>query len=99
MKLLLDMNIPLKYQDLLRNKGLDVVRWSEVGASNAEDIEIMSYARNNDYIVLTCDLDFSAILATTHELKPSVVQTRASVIYAETAVDLITTALKNNNCS
>ena len=37
----------------------------------------MAYARANDYIVLTHDLDFGAILATTHGEKPSVVQVRS----------------------
>ena len=37
----------------------------------------MAYARANDYVVLTHDLDFGAILAATHGEKPSVVQIRA----------------------
>jgi predicted nuclease of predicted toxin-antitoxin system len=37
----------------------------------------MAYASANDYIVLTHDLDFGAILAATHGEKPSVVQIRA----------------------
>ena len=37
----------------------------------------MAYANRNDYVVLTNDLDFSAILAATHREKPSVVQIRA----------------------
>jgi len=37
----------------------------------------MAYASANDYVVLTHDLDFSAILAATHGEKPSVVQIRA----------------------
>ena len=37
----------------------------------------MAYARANDCVVLTNDLDFSAILAATHGDKPSVVQIRA----------------------
>ena len=37
----------------------------------------MAYAAANDYVVLTHDLDFSAILAATHGEKPSVVQIRA----------------------
>lgn len=37
----------------------------------------MAYASANNYIVLTHDLDFSAILAATHGEKPSVVQVRA----------------------
>jgi len=96
MKILLDMNIPLRYSKLLTDKNIDSVRWSDVGVCNAEDHEIMSYARNNEYIVLTCDLDFSAILSATHEQKPSIVQIRASVIHAERAIDLITTAIRKN---
>ena len=93
MKILLDMNIPLKYAELLKNKGVDCIRWSDIGSPTAADTEIMEYARNNDFIVLTFDLDFSAILSMTHELKPSIAQIRASVIYADRAVDLISNAL------
>ena len=93
MKLLLDMNIPLKYAELLSEKCIEVLRWSDVGAPNASDSEIMAYARDNDFIVLTYDLDFSTILSVTRELKPSVAQVRASVFHAEQAVDLIATAL------
>jgi predicted nuclease of predicted toxin-antitoxin system len=37
----------------------------------------MAYAKLNEYVVLTHDLDFGAILAATHGEKPSVVQIRA----------------------
>lgn len=37
----------------------------------------MAYARTHDFVVLTHDLDFGAILAATHGEKPSVVQIRA----------------------
>jgi predicted nuclease of predicted toxin-antitoxin system len=37
----------------------------------------MAFAAANDFVVLTNDLDFSAILATTHGEKPSVVQIRS----------------------
>jgi len=96
MKLLIDMNIPLVYSELFKERGIESLRWSEVGASDATDEEIMKYARDYDYIVLTCDLDFSAILSNTHEQKPSVAQIRASLVHAEQAVDMIITALKNN---
>jgi len=96
MNLLLDMNIPLKYSTLLAEKGIPSLRWSDIGSPSASDTEIMAYARENNYIVLTCDLDFSAILSATHELKPSVAQIRASVLHAERAVDLVTSALIQN---
>jgi predicted nuclease of predicted toxin-antitoxin system len=37
----------------------------------------MAFAKANDYVVLTHDLDFGAILAATGRDKPSVVQIRA----------------------
>ena len=96
MKLLLDMNIPLKFSALLANKGIDSVRWSEIGSPNAKDTKIMTYARENDLIVLTYDLDFSAILSATHDIKPSLIQIRASVQHAEKAVNLVASALLQN---
>ena len=96
MKLLLDMNIPLSYSSLLAEKGVECLRWSDVGATRATDAEIMEYARNHDMIVLTFDLDFSAILSVTHEMTPSIVQIRASILYADRAVDLIASALQGN---
>ena len=41
------------------------------------DAEIMMFAAQHDYVVLTHDLDFGAILAVTRGRKPSVVQIRA----------------------
>ena len=95
-KLLLDMNIPKMYAELLAKKGIETLRWSDVGAPDAPDTEIMAYARDNDYIVLTYDLDFGTILSVTHQLKPSVAQIRASIKNAERAVELVTAALLKN---
>lgn len=77
MKLLVDMNLSPRWIELLTEAGVPAVHWSTVGANNAPDAQIMAYATANDYVVLTHDLDFSAILAATHGEKPSVVQIRA----------------------
>ncbi|MBL0011119.1 MAG: DUF5615 family PIN-like protein [Nitrosomonas sp.] len=77
MKPLINTNLSPRWVDVLVNAGIEAAHWSAVGASNAPDSEIMAYAKANDYIVLTHDLDFSAILAVTHGEKPSVVQIRA----------------------
>ena len=77
MKLLVDMNLSPRWIGLLKDSGVDAVHWSVVGKINAPDAEIMAYAMANDCIVLTHDLDFSAILAATQGEKPSVVQIRA----------------------
>ncbi len=77
MKLLVDMNLSPRWVNLLTGIGVEAVHWSTVGAMNAPDSEIMAYALANEFVVLTHDLDFSAILAATHGEKPSVVQIRA----------------------
>lgn len=77
MKLLVDMNLSPRWVGVLSTSGFEAAHWTSLGASNAPDVAIMSYAKSHDYVVLTHDLDFSAILATTHGSKPSVVQLRS----------------------
>lgn len=77
MKLLIDMNLSPRWARYFADAGIEAVHWSTLGAANAPDVETMSFARINDYVVLTHDLDFGAILAATQGLKPSVVQIRA----------------------
>jgi predicted nuclease of predicted toxin-antitoxin system len=77
MKLLLDMNLSPRWLRVLADAGFEAVHWSACGKGGAADTEIMGFAKANDYVVLTYDLDFSAILAATGGHKPSVVQIRA----------------------
>src|SRR5260370_11896964 len=77
MKLLIDMNLSPRWIPLLRDAGWEAVHWSDVGKAEAGDAEIMAYAAAHDYVVVTHDLDFGAILAVTHGKKPSVVQIRS----------------------
>ena len=74
--------------------GFEVDHWSTVGAPSAPDTEIMAYARSNGHIVLTHDLDFSAILATTHGEKPSVVQIRAEDVSPDAIGAAVVAALQ-----
>lgn len=77
MKLLVDMNLSPRWIELLRSAGFEALHWSTIGVANAPDREIMAYALANGFVVLTHDLDFSAILAANQGGKPSVVQIRA----------------------
>jgi predicted nuclease of predicted toxin-antitoxin system len=77
MKLLLDMNLSPRWVAFLAAEGIQAVHWSSVGGHSSFDSEIMSFARNGGYTVLTQDLDFSTILAATGGTKPSVVQIRS----------------------
>ncbi len=80
MKLLLDMNLSPRWVELFKISGLQASHWSSIGPATARDSEIMAYAAVNDFVILTHDLDFSAILAATQGGKPSVVQFRADDI-------------------
>ena len=77
MKLLVDMNLSPLWIGLLTGAGIEAAHWSSIGPANAPDSDIMAHAFANDFVVLTQDLDFSAILAVTHGEKPSVVQIRS----------------------
>ena len=77
MKLLVDMNLSPRWTTFLGDGGWEATHWSSLGKVDASDSEIMAYAAANDYVVLTNDLDFAAILAASREKKPSVVQIRA----------------------
>jgi predicted nuclease of predicted toxin-antitoxin system len=94
MKLLIDMNLSPRWVNWLSDAGLDAAHWSTLGRANAADTEIMDFARVNGYVVLTHDLDFSAILAATHGDKPSVVQLRAEDISPEAIGSQVVQALR-----
>jgi predicted nuclease of predicted toxin-antitoxin system len=94
MKLLVDMNLSPRWVILLAGAGIEAAHWSTLGWKNAPDSEIMAYARANDYVVLTHDLDFGAILAATHGEKPSVVQIRAEDVSPEVIGKQVIVALR-----
>jgi len=76
MKILLDMNISLEWVPHFLDAGFECVHWSAVGDTTADDHEIFTWAAQQDFIVLTHDLDFGAILAFTNAVTPSVIQIR-----------------------
>jgi len=68
MKLLVDMNLSPKWVGLFHDSGWEAVHWSAMGQPTARDSEIMTFAAANNFVVVTHDLDFSAILAVTHDV-------------------------------
>jgi predicted nuclease of predicted toxin-antitoxin system len=77
MKILIDMNLPPAWAAYLSEAGFEAEHWSKVGAWTASDTEIMAWASGRDFVVLTADLDFGAILAAKQGTRPSVVQVRS----------------------
>ena len=89
MKILVDMNLSPEWVRVFANHGITAVHWSTVGNPRAEDSVLMDWARINDYVVFTHDLDFGAMLALTQAESPSVIQVRTqdvSPAHLETAV-------------
>ena len=80
MRLLVDMNLSPTWLSVLRQAGFKAVHWSEVGTPDAPDRELMRWAAANQYVVLTSDLDFGAILAASGRAGPSVVQIRSDLL-------------------
>ena len=78
MKLIIDMNLSPNWVQVLKEGGIEAIHWSDLGAQDSPDATILAYALEHQYIVLTHDLDFSAILASTNIEKPSVVQIRST---------------------
>lgn len=94
MKLLVDMNLSPRWINALAVTGIESAHWSTLGARNAPDTEIMAFAAANDYVVLTHDLDFVAILAATQGEKPSVVQIRAEDVSPDVIGAPVVSALR-----
>ena len=80
MKVLVDMNLSPDWARFLAEAGFEAVHWSNVGSKSATDSELMQWAAENDHVILTADLDFGAILAATHGIKPSVAQVRSDLL-------------------
>jgi predicted nuclease of predicted toxin-antitoxin system len=93
MKSIVDVNLAVRWAAMLSDRGIEAVHWTAIGAANARDIEIMSYARQNAYSVFTNDLDFSAILVSTRASGPSVIQIRADDTRPEANLDRVAEAL------
>jgi len=62
----------------LRQQGYDTLRITEVLPATAADLEILELARAENRIVLTQDLDFSALVALGGYVQPSLVTLRLS---------------------
>jgi predicted nuclease of predicted toxin-antitoxin system len=92
-KLIVDMNLSPSWADRLVRLGFETVHWSSVGAVTAADHEILAYAREKGMVVVTHDLDFSAILAASAEATPSVVQIRTQDLLSDETVSIVARAI------
>ncbi len=88
------MNLSPGWVAFLKRNGWQAVHWSSVGDPRASDRAIMDWARANDYVVFTHDLDFGAILAVTRAEGSSVLQVRAQNVLPEHLGEVVIAALR-----
>jgi predicted nuclease of predicted toxin-antitoxin system len=93
MRFLVDMNLSPKWVSALDQSGFEAKHWSAIGPANTSDPEIMAYAKEHGFIVLTNDLDFGSILAATGGDAPSVVQLRTEDCRVESIGELAIQAI------
>ena len=93
MKILLDMNLSPSWVPVLAQAGYETVHWSTIGKQDAPDSELMLWARENEHVVFTHDLDFGDILAATNADAPSVIQIRTQNIHPDYSGGIIIRAL------
>jgi predicted nuclease of predicted toxin-antitoxin system len=93
-KFVVDMNLAPSWVTRLTRLGFEAVHWSTIGAATAPDDEILAWAREHGYVVITNDLDFSAILAAISSQAPSVLQIRTQDLLSDAAVNFVATAIE-----
>jgi predicted nuclease of predicted toxin-antitoxin system len=86
---LLDQGLAPHAAAILREHGIDAVHVAEIGMEQAEDIQILERARNDERVCVTLDHDFHAHLAVTGHGRPSVVLLRVQGLDAQAQADLI----------
>ena len=62
--------------EALKKAGYKCIRVSDVMASTASDQEIIEFAKKEEMVIITQDLDFSSLIALSGSTRPSVIQLR-----------------------
>jgi predicted nuclease of predicted toxin-antitoxin system len=94
MKILIDVNLSPLWVSFLCNAGFDAIHWSSVGSTSAPDSDIMKYASDKQFVILTHDLDFGSMLAVNAFDGPSVVQIRAQDVLPDRIGGTVVQALR-----
>jgi predicted nuclease of predicted toxin-antitoxin system len=96
MRILIDMNLSPRWVRFFADHGIDATHWSSEGDMRAPDSELLQWARRNNCVVLTHDLDFGLLLSMTQEVGPSVIQVRTQDVTPEAIGSLMVTALEKH---
>ena len=92
-KILIDVNLSPRWVDCPCSPRSRGIHWSTIGKLDAEDVTILEWASDQGAVLLSCDLDFGAILAATHALGPSVIQIRGNDVLPEAIAERVSLAI------
>jgi predicted nuclease of predicted toxin-antitoxin system len=59
------MNLSPDWVEEFKKHNIEAIHWADAGIYNVPDSVLMEWARQNDHIVFTHDLDFGTALALT----------------------------------
>src|SRR4051812_45118175 len=91
------MNLSPDWVSVLGKHGHDAVHWQSIGDPRASDAAIMAWAKINDYVVFTHDLDFGTALALTHDDGPSVLQVRTKDVLPDAIEEIVVAAFRQHD--
>ena len=89
---LIDENMPADFCQAFQQCGYFAHHVSAFGLTNTPDETIVAFARQEGFIVVTHDLDFSRIMATSKEQLPSIVTFRIEALN----MDLLENIIRSN---
>jgi predicted nuclease of predicted toxin-antitoxin system len=78
LKFLADINVSRRVVARLREEGFDVVRASELMDARSPDVNLIQEAQRLGAVLISHDQDFTAILATSGAVAPSLINLRVS---------------------
>jgi predicted nuclease of predicted toxin-antitoxin system len=84
---LADMNVSPKTVSVFQRLGVDMIRVSSLLPDNAPDETILNLARKTGRVLITQELDFSALLAINGYDRPSLITLRLSHSDPQTVTD------------
>jgi len=75
-RLLVDANLSPVVSERLRDAEYEAIHEFDIGMARASDESIFEYALERDYVIVSADTDFAAMLARSDSAKPSFVLLR-----------------------
>lgn len=88
------MNLSPEWVPFLTGSGFDNAHWVDVGVPSAPDSEILEYASEHGFVILTHDLDYGALVANRESRQPSMLQVRSQDVLPSAIGQTVVRALR-----